>query len=178
MDLFYLFDLWSMSLTQSLVALLQGSASNRHLFDVSQLPSQLKPFGLFYMVSITARGSEDQQLWNHTVYERQPDGRLHLEVSKMESMMQSDWTLNNYTDQVHEWFHTTTTEFPFADRHDGDWDLENSNPFYKDRTIHCHYVDNNKLTRHSYEHSGISDMKTYETLDDWCINITIFADWF
>lgn len=118
------------------------------------------------MTTISERNSDTQQLWNHTLYERQPDGRLSLEVNRQESLTQSDWTLNNYTDQVYDWFHTTTTEFPFADRHDGDWDLENSNPFYKDRTIHCHYIDNNKLTRHSYEHSQMSELKTYESVGD------------
>ncbi|KAI5745848.1 hypothetical protein M8J76_014713 [Diaphorina citri] len=106
---------------------------------------------------------QGQELLNHTIYERQPDGRLHKELDKPGSLVVDDMNLQNYTDQVHYWFHTTTTEFPFADRHDGDWSLDNSNPFYPQRKIHCHYVDNNKLTRHSYEHESISELDTYET---------------
>lgn len=107
----------------------------------------------------------EQELWNHTIYEAQPDGRLHKELDKAGSLVRSDpqFQLRNYSNQIYEWFHTTTTEYPFADRHDGDWVLENSNPFYPDRTIHCHYVDTKNVTLHSYEHASISELDTYET---------------
>uniref|UniRef100_A0A8D9BF70 protein-L-isoaspartate(D-aspartate) O-methyltransferase n=2 Tax=Cacopsylla melanoneura TaxID=428564 RepID=A0A8D9BF70_9HEMI len=131
------------------------------------LHNQLKPFGLLYMTAIENQDDETRELWNHTVYECQPDGRWHKEVDRPGSMVQWEHQLRNYSEQVHSWWHTTTTEWPFADRHDGDWVLENSNPFYPDRTIHCHYVDQKKLTLHSYEHSDISELKTYETRDTY-----------
>lgn len=115
------------------------------------------------MTKIDPNNEDGQELWNHTIYESQPDGRLIKELDIPKSLCQWSHQLRNYSDQVHSWFVTTTTEWPFADRQDGDWVLENSNPFYPDRTIHCHYVDKNKITLHSYEHSSISEFDTYET---------------